>query len=51
MTVDIEYYVERLKIHEAKRLSTATRQEFWETYSKTQQKRDEETSFDMSRFG
>ena len=50
MKIDVEFYVQRLKEHEAQRLSTTERQQFWETYSKQQRKLDEETSFDMSRY-
>jgi hypothetical protein len=51
MKVDVQYYVKVIKEHEEKRLSTNERQRFWEEYRKQQRKLDEETSFNMSRFG
>ena len=51
MKIDVQYYVQKLKEHEEQRLSFNERQKFWEDYRKRQRKLDEETSFDMNRFG
>ena len=46
--MDIEYYVEKYKEHEARRASTNERNAFWQQYNK--QELDSETSFDMGRY-
>lgn len=46
--MDIEYYVKKLKEHEANRTSTNERNEFWRKHSNREL--DPETSFNMDKF-
>ena len=48
--MDIEHYIEKLKEHEAKRLSTNERNEYWRQYAKSQKQLDPETSFNMEKY-
>ena len=53
MELDIEFYVQKIKEHEEKRLSTNERQAFWIAYRMSmllENSLDEETGFDMGRF-
>tara|TARA_B100001093_G_scaffold69078_1_gene59481 strand:- start:353 stop:550 length:198 start_codon:yes stop_codon:yes gene_type:complete len=53
MELDIEFYVQKIKEHEEKRLSTNERQAFWIAYRLAmllENSLDEETGFDMSKF-
>ena len=48
--MDIKYYVEKYKEHEARRASTNERNAFWRQYAKDQKQLDPETSFNMGRY-
>ena len=48
--MDIAYYVEKYKAHEARRATTNERNAFWKQYAKDQKQLDPETSFNMGKY-
>jgi len=47
---ELAHYIAKYKEHEAKRLSTNERNEYWRQYAKSQKQLDAETSFNMEKY-